>query len=62
MKTFSVNYELITRGSLLVKAKNKADVPAQFMKYSLDEIIYACDEGDGPFFCADCDIEEVMSN
>jgi len=62
MKTFRINYELRNTGSLLIKAKSKDDVPNEFMKYSIDEIIEACDEGYGPYFCEDCDIEEVKIN
>jgi hypothetical protein len=62
MKTFKINYELRKRGYLLVKAESKEDAPNQLMKYSLDEIIEACDEGTGPFFCEDCDIVEMKIN
>lgn len=59
MKLFKVNYEYHKRGSLLVKAKSRDDVPDNFFQqHSLDEIINACFEGDGPYFCENCDIEE----
>lgn len=60
MKLFRVRYEFHNRGTFLVKANTKEDVPKEFIKCSLEEMLKACNEGDGPFFCEDRDIEEVQ--
>ena len=62
MKLYKVNYELHQKGSLLVMANSKIDVPNQFLEYSIDQMIKACDEGTGPYFCEDCDIQEISSS
>jgi len=59
MKLYRVNYELHQQGSLLVLANSKIDVPNKFLEYSIDQMIRACEEGSGPYFCEDCDIEEI---
>jgi len=59
MKLYRVNYELHQQGSLLVLANSKIDVPNKFLEYSIDQMIRACEEGTGPYFCDDCDIEEI---
>jgi hypothetical protein len=61
MKTFRVCYQFHNRGSLLVKANTKEDVLSELDKYSLDDMLNACNEGEGPFICEDCDIEEVKN-
>lgn len=59
MKLFRVQYEFHHRGSMLIYAISKEDVPNELIKHSLDDMLNACDEGNGPFICEDCDIEEV---
>lgn len=61
MKLFRVRYEFHNQGSLLIKANAREDVPNELNKYSLDDMLNACDEGDGPYYCEDCDIEEVKN-
>jgi hypothetical protein len=61
MKLYRVNYELHQKGTLLVLADSKLDVPKKFLQYPIDQMIRACEEGNGPYFCEDCDIEEVKN-
>ena len=61
MKTFRVCYQFYNRGSLLVKANTQEDALNELDKYSIDDMLNTCDEGDGPFISEVCEVKEVKN-